>query len=152
MKMRHLSTTRLSALDQTSQEAVSHYYDCLLNDAKMCGVRETAQAVIIVRGGALSIPERFWTHRCCRCERRGSVVPNRGSWSMSIPISWKCRGCGQYVCHNCTLTVPGSAPLRFREDTLCSVECWEKIGAPREEEEEEDRGSGLGARGTEHHP
>lgn len=165
MEVKHLHTTFLRGLDEESREALRHYYLCLLNDCGEVGVHERSQLVLIQRGGPISVPERFWTHKCVRCESRGSVVPQYGRKTMSVPISWKCRGCGGYVCFNCTLTVPGSVPLRFRDATLCSEECWRAIGSPEEEPEEsledstaagcrlqgpesEDEGSRLAARGS----
>ena len=72
---------------------------------------------------------------CVRCHAVGSVPPKHDPHAAPLPILWKCQGCGGFVCHGCTLTVPGSVPLRFRQETLCSEACWEKMGSPREEEE-----------------
>ena len=132
-----MNTTRLSLLDDESRRAVTCFYECLLHDNQLGGgeTKEGVLALVILNGGGLSIPERFWTHRCCQCQCTGAVI-HRSLAGPSLPIDWTCRVCDRYVCHNCTLTVPGSVPLRFREETLCSEECWKKIGSPREEEEE----------------
>lgn len=83
---------------------------------------------------------RGWTeearcleHVCCRCGARGSVINRhigRDRERDVQRITWKCEGCGRFVCFNCTLTVPGSIPLEFRDKTLCSEGCWEKVGKP----------------------
>lgn len=143
--VRHLHSTVLrSTMDPADRRAILAYFKAMAWERSTGGVEARRIVHELQMGRGMDIPERYWTHVCCRCGEQGAVVPQNYT-STVLPIDWTCKGCGQFVCHNCTLTVPGSVPLRFREDTLCSEECWRKIGAPREEEEG-GRGSGIGDR------
>jgi hypothetical protein len=62
--------------------------------------------------------------QCCVCQ----AVKNDDE----SPVTWRCIGCGRAVCRQHTLTIPGSVPLEYYYDTLCSHACWEKIGSPEE--------------------
>ena len=62
------------------------------------------------------------------------------------PVLWKCSVCGRTVCQKHTLTIPGSRPTEYYNDTLCSLDenlqnvdfvneepsCWEKAGSPED--------------------
>lgn len=61
---------------------------------------------------------------CCRC---GKTVNADES-----PVLWRCEGCNGLVCRDHTLTIPGSHPAEYYEPTLCSNECWVKVGRPDE--------------------
>jgi len=146
---RKLPTTLMRMLDVTTQRAVSQYYECLLYDWRHQGDEVSRHRAWLILGGrALSVPDRFWTNVCVVCERRGSIVPHHRQ-GPSIPIEALCKQCGRHVCHDCLLKVPGSMPLRFREDPtatpvasegsgdpgFCSRECWLAAGSPKEDEE-----------------
>lgn len=132
---RRLSTTLMRMLDMDSQKAVSQYYECLLYDWRHQGDEVSQHRAWLIQGGrALSIPDRFWTNVCASCDRHGAIVPHHRQ-GPTIPIVAQCKQCDRYVCHDCMLKVPGSVPLRFREDTFCSYECWTSACAPKEEEE-----------------
>jgi len=60
-------------------------------------------------------------NECVRCKRRGRVGVTE--FNGGTPIEWRCCRCGGYVCIECTLTVPGSVPREFYEDTYCSEGC-----------------------------
>lgn len=132
---RKMSSVLRAAMPPADRLAVLAFYDNVCWERETGGVAARAIVSLMQSGKVVEIPERYWTHVCCRCQGRGAVIPRNRAGTV-LPIDWKCRGCEKFVCHNCTLTVPGSVPLRFREDTLCSEECWRKIGAPREEEEQ----------------
>jgi|SRR5271165_1191361 len=55
---------------------------------------------------------------CCQC---GKTVNSDDS-----PVTWVCCVCERLVCRDHTLTIPGSVPLEYYEDTLCSLECLSK--------------------------
>jgi hypothetical protein len=59
---------------------------------------------------------------CCRCGKKQHADGSA--------VTWKCQGCQGLVCRECTLTIPGSVPLEYYEETLCSVACWQAIGSP----------------------
>lgn len=47
-------------------------------------------------------------------------------------VQWMCNVCDSLVCRDCTLTIPGSMPIEYFHETLCSHACWEKAGRPEE--------------------
>ena len=75
-------------------------------------------------------------------------------------VTWRCAGCNRLVCRECTLCEPGPSRravtasswlvnwvaqiddrsfdvpspggVKYMEDTLCSLRCWERIGRPEE--------------------
>ena len=133
---RSLSSVLSATMAPEDRKAILAYYEAMLWERDTGGVEGRRIAVAMQRGQIVDVPDVYWTNVCCRCEGRGFVVPRSRTGTL-LPVDWKCEGCGRFVCHHCTLTVPGSVPVRFREETLCSRECWEKIGSPVEEEEED---------------
>lgn len=131
-KSRRVSSVLLPSMPLEDRAALLAYYEVQCWERDTGSVEARAVARAMHRGEAVDIPETYWTHVCCQCGRRGAVLVRASS---PIPIDWTCQSCGQFVCHHCTLTVPGSVPRRFREQTLCSILCWQRIGSPREEEE-----------------
>ncbi len=79
---------------------------------------------------------------CVRCRKE---VNNDGS-----KVEWRCAGCHGLVCRECTLTLPGwrrptephgkagydpepsAGGREYYHDTLCSKQCWERVGGPDE--------------------
>lgn len=90
-----------------------HAYDRVARDKQLAEIqnREGRRASVIDAEG----------HECCRCQRRGRVGVT--DVNAGMPIEWRCSKCGQYVCIDCTLTIPGSEPPEFYEDTYCSEAC-----------------------------
>lgn len=52
-----------------------------------------------------------------------AIVDRGNSPVASLPITWICCHCKNFVCFNCTLTIPESSPIQFYEDTYCSTNC-----------------------------
>lgn len=75
-----------------------------------------------------AVDEEIEGHQCCQCSRVGSVCENEHR--AGVPITWTCSVCGNYVCIDCALRMPGSAPPELYEETLCSEECRQRSGAP----------------------
>lgn len=61
---------------------------------------------------------------CVRCGTHRNVDGSR--------VLWVCQSCGGVVCRGCTLTVPGTTPIRYYDATLCSAACWERAGSPED--------------------
>jgi hypothetical protein len=68
------------------------------------------------------------------CRRAGKNTDERcsrcGDIGVHGPVRWRCQVCKKLVCTRCTLTIPGSKPVEYYEQTLCSLVCWEKAGRP----------------------
>lgn len=58
-------------------------------------------------------PENFGA--CCRCSSKKNPDDS--------PVTWKCQGCGGFVCQNCTLRSRIN-PQQYLDDTLCSMDCF----------------------------
>jgi hypothetical protein len=88
----------------------------------------SASTVSLARLQAIARHEWPMQNRCCRCLRKGRVGVTETN--AGVPICWQCCTCGRFVCIECTLTVPGSTPPEFYDDTYCSEGC--RNGEPPE--------------------
>ena len=52
---------------------------------------------------------------CCQC---GAHYHDNHS-----PVTWGCVVRKLWVCRKCTLTIPGSNPVEYMDDTICSQAC-----------------------------
>ena len=88
--------------------------------------------IVELEGRVLGVPEPL-RNVCSRCYEAG-MVESRHPHGVGryAPIEWLCSVCGRHVCFNCALTVEGSVPLVFHDQTLCSKECWVRAGSPDE--------------------
>jgi len=65
---------------------------------------------------------------CCQCGQTETVHPIKGfndgaTYSKPEKVTWCCTVCNGLVCRNCCLTVPGSKPEKYYDNTLCSLLC-----------------------------
>ena len=54
-------------------------------------------------------------------------------------VIWRCQGCNGLVCRNHTLCMPDARDHRphyrgreYYHETMCSLQCWERLGKPDE--------------------
>lgn len=85
------------------------------NKCSICGTR----------GAVISkyLPKPVYSSKIQGHQMARAIVERGDSPIASMPITWKCCQCHNFVCFNCTLVIPYSEPPQFYGDTYCSEAC-----------------------------